>query len=146
MQSGLQILSRCQSVADKWLTCALAERDAAAAANALAARGERSLGNEMLKYSPHFMEGLIAQMTKDDAKARAAFTAARAEQEKLVRANPDDAGALCVLGLIDAALGRKRKRCARADARVELLPVEKDALNGTRMIVGLARIAALGWR
>jgi serine/threonine protein kinase/tetratricopeptide (TPR) repeat protein len=129
-------------IADKWLTCAFAERDAAAAANALAARGERSLGNELVKYSPLFMEGLIAQMTQDDAKARAAFTAARAEQEKLVRANPDDAGALSVLGLIDAALRRKEEALREGRRAVELLPVEKDVLNGARMIAGLARIAA----
>ena len=73
-------------------------------------------------------------MTKDDAKARAAFTAARAEQEKLVRADPDDAGALCVLGLIDAALGRKEEALREGRRAVELLPVEKDAINGTRMI------------
>jgi len=129
-------------IADKWLTCAFAERDAAAAINALTARGERSLGNELVKYSPLFMEGLIAQMTQDDAKARAAFTAARAEQEKLVRADPDDAGALSVLGLIDAALGRKEEALREGRRAVELLPVEKDVLNGARMIAGLARIAA----
>ena len=129
-------------IADKWLTCAFAERDAAAAVNALAARGEKSLGNELVKYSPLFMEGLIAQMTQDDAKARAAFTAARAEQEKLVRADPDDAGALSVLGLIDAALGRKEEALREGRRAVELLPVEKDVLNGVRMIAGLARIAA----
>ena len=129
-------------IADKWLTCAFAERDAAAAVNALAARGEKSLGNELVKYSPLFMEGLIAQMTQDNAKARAAFTAARAEQEKLVRADPDDAGALSVLGLIDAALGRKEEALREGRRAVELLPVEKDVLNGVRMIAGLARIAA----
>jgi TolB-like protein/Tfp pilus assembly protein PilF/predicted Ser/Thr protein kinase len=129
-------------IADRWLTCALAERDATAAANALAAQGKRSFGNEVLKYSPHFMEGITAQMTKDDAKASAAFTAARAEQEKLVRADPGDAGALCVLGLIDAALGRKEEALREGRRAVELLPVEKDVLNGTRMVVGLARIAA----
>ena len=129
-------------ISDKWLTCALAERDAAAAANALTARGERSLGNELVKYSPRFMEGLIAQMTQDDARARSAFTAARAEQEKLLHTHPDDPGALCVLGLIDAALGRKEEALREGRRAVELLPVEKDVLNGTRMIAGLARIAA----
>ena len=81
-------------------------------------------------------------MTKDDAKARAAFTAARAEQEKLVNAHPDDAGALCVLGLIDASLGRKEEALREGRRAVELLPVEKDAIDGTRMIMCLARIAA----
>ncbi len=130
------------SVADSWLLCALAERDPAAAANALAAMGEDSFGTAIIKYSPRFVEGLIGRMEKDDAKAHAAFTAARAEQEKLVRARPDDAGALCVLGLIDAALGRKEEALREGWRAVELLPVEKDAINGTSMIVCLARIAA----
>ena len=129
-------------IANTWLTCALAERDASAAANALAARGERSFGNDVVKYSPHFVEGLIAQMKQDDAKARAAFTLAREEQEKLVSAHPDDAGSLCVLGLIDSALGRKEEALREGRRAVELLPVEKDVPNGTRMIMGLARIAA----
>ena len=73
------------SVADYWLLCALAERDPVAAANALAALGDNSVGTEKVKYGPRLMEGLIARMAKDDAKARAAFTAARAEQEKLVQ-------------------------------------------------------------
>ncbi len=68
-------------VADYWLLCALAERDPVAAANALAALGDNSVGTEKVKYGPRLMEGLIARMAKDDAKARAAFTAARAEQE-----------------------------------------------------------------
>jgi TolB-like protein/DNA-binding winged helix-turn-helix (wHTH) protein/cytochrome c-type biogenesis protein CcmH/NrfG len=134
--------SAMQSVADEWLYCALAERDPAAAASALAALGENSLGTTTVKYSPRFVEGLIARMTKDDGRARAAFTAARAEQEKLVRANPDDAGALCVLGSIDAAIGRKEEALREGQRAVELLPMEKDAIKGTRMIICLARIAA----
>ena len=129
-------------IANTWLTCALAERDASAAANALAARGERSFGNDVVKYSPAFVEGLIAQLKQDDAKARAAFTLAREEQEKLVSAHPDDPGSLCVLGLIDSALGRKEEALREGWRAVELLPVEKDVPNGTRMIMGLARIAA----
>ena len=131
-----------QSVASGWLECALAERDPAAADNALAAMGENTLGSTIPRYSARFVEGLIARMTKDDAKARGAFTAARAEQEKLVRADPDDAGALCVLGLIDAALGRKEEALREGWRAVELVPVEKDATNGTRVIGVLANIAA----
>jgi len=132
-----------QSISDSWLICALAEHDAAAAANAVAVSGENRVGNEVAKYSPRFMEGLIARMTKDDAKARAAFTAERAEQEKLVRAHPDDAGALSVLGLIDAALGQKEKALQEGHRAVELLPVGKDTMKGGRIIVYLAMIA--GW-
>ncbi|PWT82265.1 MAG: hypothetical protein C5B58_08525 [Acidobacteria bacterium] len=131
-----------QSVADTWLECALAERDPAAAENALAALGENSLGNTIPRYSPRFVKGLVARMTKDDAKARAAFTAARMEQEELVHAHPDDAGVLCVLGLIDAALGRKEEALREGRRAVELLPVEKDTMNGTRVLGVLANIAA----
>ena len=130
-------------IIDEWLTCALAEHDAPAAANALAMRGERRFGNEVIKYSPRFVEGLIARMTKDDAKAQSAFTAARAEQEKLVGAHPDDAGALCLLGLINAALGRKEEALLEGRRAVELLPVEKDSKDGPRVIVCFAMIA--GW-
>jgi TolB-like protein/DNA-binding winged helix-turn-helix (wHTH) protein/Tfp pilus assembly protein PilF len=131
-----------QSVAAGWLECALAERDPAAAVDALAAMGENTLGNTIPRYSPRFVQGVIARMTKDDVKARNAFTAARAEQEKLVRDDPDDAGALCVLGLIDAALGQKEEALREGWRAVELLPVEKDSTNGTRVIGVLATIAA----
>ena len=47
-----------------------------------------------------------------------------------------------MLGLIDAALGRKEEALREARSAVELLPPEKDAIKGTRMIVCLARIAA----
>jgi TolB-like protein/Tfp pilus assembly protein PilF/predicted Ser/Thr protein kinase len=132
-----------EHLADVWLECALAERDPVLAANALAALGENNVGADTVQFSPRFMTGLIARMTKDDASARAAFTAARTEQEKLVQANPDDAGVLCVLGLIDAALGRKEEALREGRRAVELLPVEKDAINGRRVIAYLATIA--GW-
>ena len=131
-----------QSVADGWFGCALAEHDPVAAANALAALGEKGVENEAVKYSPHFGEGLIARMTKDGAKAFAAFTAARTDQEKWVRAHPDDAIALCVLGLTDAALGRKEEALREGHSAVQLLPVEKDAVGGKRVIMWFAEIAA----
>jgi tetratricopeptide (TPR) repeat protein len=132
-----------QSVADDWLYCALAERDPAATADALAALGENSFGTAInLKYSRDFVEGLIARMTKDDSKALSAFSAARVEQERIVRADSNDAGALCVLGLIDAGLGRKEEALREGWRAVELVPVEKDAIKGMRMIVCLARTAA----
>jgi hypothetical protein len=37
-------------------------------------------------FTHPFVEGIIARMTKDEGKVRSAFTAARAEQEKIVRA------------------------------------------------------------
>jgi TolB-like protein/Tfp pilus assembly protein PilF/predicted Ser/Thr protein kinase len=131
-----------QRVGDSWFYCALAERDAAAAANAIAALGENRVGNEVATYSPLYLEGLVARTTGDNDKARIAFTAARAEQEKRVQAHPDDAGALSVLGLIDAALGRKEEALREGWRAIELLPVEKDTMNGGRIVVYLAMIAS----
>ena len=131
-----------ENVADNWLTCALAERDHAAAADALAALGKNRYGNDIVEFSRPFVEGLIARMTNDSEKAFSAFTAARAEQEKAVRAQPDYAPVLCVLGLIDAALGRKDDALREGRRAVELLPLTKDALNGSGMIFYFAMIAA----
>jgi TolB-like protein/class 3 adenylate cyclase/Tfp pilus assembly protein PilF len=130
------------NVANDWLSCALAERDLAAARNALDAFGEIPLTDYAVHLNRPLMEGIIARMTKDEGTARAAFMAARAEQEKTVRAQPDYGPALCVLGLIDAALGRKEEALREGRHAVELLPVEKDAINGPLMITYLAMIAA----
>jgi serine/threonine-protein kinase len=81
-------------------------------------------------------------MTKDDTKARSAFTAARAEQEKIVQAQPNYGPALCVLGLIDAALGRKEEALREGRRAITLLPVEKDGVNGMHIIEYFAIIAA----
>ena len=69
-------------------------------------------------------------MVHDHVKARAAFAAARAKQEKIVQAQPDYGPAFCVLGLIDAGLGRKEDALREGRRALELLPVEKDSING----------------
>src|SRR5206468_8742610 len=134
--------SAMESQADAWLTCALAERDAAAAKTALDASGENALNDDVVQFSRPFIEGVVARMVNDENKAHAAFTAARAEQEKTVQAQPDYAPPLCVLGLIHAALGQKGEALREGKRAVELLSVEKDAINGPRMIAYLAMIAA----
>jgi TolB-like protein/class 3 adenylate cyclase/Tfp pilus assembly protein PilF len=131
-----------RNLADNWFLCALAERDAAAAGNALAALGENFFGSDAVQFHRAFGEGLVARMTKDEAKARSAFTAARAQQAQLVQAQPGYGPALCVLGLIDAGLGRKEDALREGRRAVELLPVAKDAVNGVHMIEYLAVIAA----
>ena len=64
-------------------------------------------------------------MIKDNEKARSAFTAARAEQEKIVQAQPNYGPALCVLGLIDAGLGEKTMPFVKASARLSFFPWKK---------------------
>jgi serine/threonine protein kinase/Tfp pilus assembly protein PilF len=132
-----------RDIADYWLFCALAERDVAAAKDAIIAAGENApLSDETVHFSRPFMEGVIARMTKNDAEARAAFTAGRVEQQKILQAPESYGPALCVLGLIDAGLGRKEEALREGRRAVELLPVAKDAIHGVSMVEYLAMIAA----
>ena len=105
-------------MADSWVDCALADRDPTAAKAALIAAGENTPFNDnAVHFSRSFVEGWIARLEKDEPKARAAFESARAEQEKIVQAQPDYAPPLCVLGVIDAALGRKARGTERMSPR-----------------------------
>jgi serine/threonine-protein kinase len=131
-----------ESIADNWVTLALCEHDASAAERALAALQENSFVQDAVHLSRTFGEGVVARMNHDDAKAHAAFAAARTEQEKVVAEQPNYGPALCVLGLIDAALGRKEEALREGRRAVELLPVAKDAINGVHMIEYFAITAA----
>ena len=133
------------SIANNWLLCALAERDGTAAENALTAFGESPItfgSTENVLFNRPFVEGVIARITKNEDRARSAFIAARAEQEKIIQAQPNYGPALCVLGLIDAGLGRREEALREGRRAVELLPVEKDQVGGNVMIKYLAMIAA----
>jgi TolB-like protein/Tfp pilus assembly protein PilF len=126
-----------------WFFCALAERDSVAAERALVALGDNPcLGDAPIYLSRSFGEGLLARMTKDEARARTAFEAAHAQQEKIVEAQPDYGPALCVLGLIDAALGRKDLALDEGRRAIALTPVEKDVVNGTFVLQYFAITAA----
>ena len=130
-------------IADSWVGCALADRDPTAAKAALIAAGENTPFNDnAVHFSHSFVEGWIARLEKDEPKARVAFESARSEQERIVAAQPDYAPPLCVLGVIDAALGRKQEALSECRRAVELLPVEKDAFNGPLMIQWFAISAA----
>jgi serine/threonine protein kinase/Flp pilus assembly protein TadD len=131
-----------RSIADAWLICALAERDAVSAKDALIALRETPFSDDVVQLNRSFLKGVIAGMMNDNEQVRAAFTAALAEQEKTVQLQPNYGPALCVLGLIDAALGRKEKALREGRHAVELVPIEKDALNGPIMIRYLAMTAA----
>jgi hypothetical protein len=95
-----------------------------------------------MQFSGSFGEGLIARMTKDVAKANSAFLRARAEQEKIVASQPNYGPALCVLALIDAGLGRKEEALREGRHAIELMPAEKEQVNGAHIIELFAVIAA----
>jgi serine/threonine-protein kinase len=128
-------------VTDMWFELALCRRDANEMAKALASfppdfpiRG--------VPRTRAFCEGLAARAQHDMKGAERAFTAARVEVEKIVRDQPDDARALCVLGMIDAALGRKEDALHEGRRAVELIPLTKDAFTGAGLLTDLAVIYA----
>ena len=132
------------NLVDPRLFLARAEHDPAAADRALAALTENSLGirGGFVKFSRYYLQGLVARMKGDTVAARVAFTAARAEQEEAVRARPDDGAVVCLLGLIDAALGRKEEALREGRQAVELLPVAKNAVDGADILYVYAVICA----
>jgi TolB-like protein/Tfp pilus assembly protein PilF len=131
------------TAADAWFFCALAEHDSAVAERALVALGDSPCWNEdSISLSRSFGEGLLTRTMKDEARARTAFGAARAEQERIVQAQPDSGPALCVLSLIDAALGSKEAALEEGRRAIALLPVEKDAIRGSRVVQYFAITAA----
>jgi hypothetical protein len=109
---------------------------------ALTALGDATFGDEQPQFSAAFGRGLLARMMRDENKARSAFAALRAEQEKIVQAQPDYGPAVCMLALIDAGLGRKEEALHEARRAVELVPVAKDSLTGAGMIQYSAIAAA----
>jgi TolB-like protein/class 3 adenylate cyclase/Tfp pilus assembly protein PilF len=122
------------TVADTWLTLALCEHDFGTAARALAALGNNPINIDIVSLSPAFARGLVARAQGDGIAANAAFSEAHTQQEKLVREQPDYAPGLCVLALIDAALGHKEDALREGRRAIELLPIAKDSINGAHMV------------
>jgi TolB-like protein/class 3 adenylate cyclase len=123
-----------KSVADLWFICALAEHDAASAELALTALGDGQFGDNQTQLTAAFGRGLLARMMKDENKASAVFAAIRPSQEKMAQEQSDFGPTVCVLALIDAGLGRKEEALRESRHSVELVPLEKDALNGADML------------
>jgi TolB-like protein/class 3 adenylate cyclase len=129
-------------LADQWLPLALYERDPAAAERALAAMPPGGCHDSGIPFSNTWCEGLVAHMRGDQPAARAAFTNARKELEKMVREQPEYAEGICALGVTDAALGNKEDAIREGQRAVELMPVSKNAIEGPLLIKYLALIYA----
>ena len=124
-----------------WLDVALCERDPVLAERALATFGD-GFNQGQLFFSPTFLKACVARAFGDDATAQKAFTAARSEFERTVREQPNEGAPLCMLGLIDAGLGRKEEAIREGRRAAELTPVTKDAINGGNIMQFLGVIYA----
>jgi TolB-like protein/Tfp pilus assembly protein PilF len=120
-------------LAAQWFYLALCERDPTAVTQALAAMPASGTAVD-LNFPRSWCEGVAARSKDDVATAQAAFLAAHAELERTVSEQPGYGPALCVLGLIDAALGRKDEAIREGRRAIALLPITKDSIDGAELM------------
>jgi TolB-like protein/class 3 adenylate cyclase/Tfp pilus assembly protein PilF len=126
------------AIAHEWLHLALCERDFAAAERALAAIPPDGGRDESFTFPPAWYAGLIGRARGDSRTARVGFTRARAQLQEIVVKQPEFAEPLSLLGVVDAALGRKEEAIREGRRAVELLPITKDSINGAMILEFLA--------
>jgi TolB-like protein/Flp pilus assembly protein TadD len=85
----------------------------------------------------------ISRLKRGQPPAERRFAAARDELKRKVDERPEDARLLSALGLVDAALGRKKEAIEEARHAVEMLPVSRDAWDGPCLEAYLTRVYAL---
>jgi TolB-like protein/Flp pilus assembly protein TadD len=130
-------------IVDRWFYIALCARDAKDAKRALGSMLQEGITWGANVRTPRsFCEGLAARVFGDNEAAMNAFADAREEMETVLQKQPDYAEAISVLGMIDAALGRKEDAIREGRRAVELLPVAKDVMTGSELLRNLALIYA----
>jgi TolB-like protein/Tfp pilus assembly protein PilF len=85
-------------------------------------------------------EGVLWKRLGESGKAQSALDLARERAAAAVAARPDDAKAHSVLADIDAELGHKEAAIREGQRSVELMPIEKDAVDGALLQTALALI------
>jgi tetratricopeptide (TPR) repeat protein len=130
--------SAIDAIAELWFYVGLCRHDSVETARALASIGPEGIVPNNVRMSRHFCEGVAARARDDAPAAESAFTSARAEMSKLVDQQPDYAEALSVLGMSDAALGRREEALAKGRRAVELVSITKDAMTGAEILRNLA--------
>jgi tetratricopeptide (TPR) repeat protein len=134
--------SEAKHLAWVWIRGALCKRDFDGARRSLAAVPNDGCYDDSIPFPRAWCEGVVAQFRDDKAAAHAAFTSVHAEAAKMVAEQPNYAEGVCVLGMVDAALGHKDEAIREGRRAVELMPVSKDAIRGPLFIQYLAVIYA----
>jgi len=88
-------------------------------------------------------KGLVYRWREEPALARASFDSARLALQRVVQRRPDDAIYTALLGLALAGLGRTEEAVREGERAVAMLPVTKDAVDGSVLPANLARIYVL---
>ena len=124
------------------LVPSLCDRTWAAATRMLTNYPREGAANNGVNYPYAYWEGVLARCQGDSVKARVAFAAARTEVQNIVHQQPDFAAAVSLLGMIDAGLDKKEDAVREGQRACELLPISKDAIDGTFLAINLAQIYA----
>lgn len=130
------------NAAEVFVTVALAQRDRAAAGQALTYIPAEGVVNDVENFliPRGWFVGLVARTFGDTQRAQSAFATARASEAQLVQEQPEYAPAWSMLGLLDAGLGRKDDAIREGNRACEILPLSKDSWEGPCYIVNLAII------
>jgi len=134
--------STAADLADWWFNVALCERNPAEISAAVSVISNVGIRDENLIFPRAYCEGVASYIKGNVSGARAAFLKARALQEQVIRDQPDFGPALCVLGVIDAALGRKDEAISEGRRAAAMVPVSKEPINATYIMKNLAVIYA----
>jgi len=130
------------AISGDWMYLALWERDNSALERALAVLPADGCRDASVPFPRAWCEGIAARSKGDATAARAAFLQARTEAREVLRTQPNYAEELCVLGMIDAALGNKQDAIREGRQAIELLPSSADALTNIKLNEYLAIIYA----
>jgi len=122
-------------------TAALYLRDYNAASRLIAATPAKWADVAFGEQTSSWAEGQVARARGDKQAALAAFTAARKKMEATF-ADKQDAVYLAEIATLDAGLGRKEEAIRQARRAAELLPIDKDAVNGPTIVADLALVYA----
>jgi serine/threonine-protein kinase len=122
------------TISNQWMYLALCERDKSTAEHILHIKDATdACRDDAIPFPLAWCEGVAYRTAGDANGARTAFNRARAEVELILQKQPDYAEQLCVLGMIDAALGKKEDAIREGRRAVELLPISKDAMNSPKL-------------
>jgi TolB-like protein/Tfp pilus assembly protein PilF len=86
--------------------------------------------------------GDLQRLSGDSTGAKASYSQARAELEETLKGQPKNTAIITTLALIHAGLGEQEAATKYAERAVSLVPISKDALNGSAYEEIRARIAA----
>ena len=87
-----------------------------------------------------FLEGLAARGAGQPDRARSAFLATQQHFSALLADRKEQPDLISPLAIVHAGLGRKEEALQEALHAVELLPISRDAVGGTRMVRNLALV------